>query len=60
MNPDGTMARMPELIKVASEHGLRLISIADLIDYRRRREVLVERVAEATIPTAFGEFRSYA
>jgi 3,4-dihydroxy 2-butanone 4-phosphate synthase/GTP cyclohydrolase II len=60
MNPDGTMARMPELIQVASEHGLKLISIADLIEYRRRREVLVERVAEATIPTAFGEFRSYA
>ena len=60
MNPDGTMARMPELIRVAREHGLKLISIADLIDHRRRREVLVERVAEATIPTPFGEFRSYA
>ncbi len=60
MNPDGTMARMPELIRVSREHGLKLISIADLIDHRRRREVLVERVAEATIPTPFGEFRSYA
>ena len=60
MNEDGTMARMPELIRVAREHGLKLISIADLIDHRRRREVLVQRVAEATIPTPYGEFRSYA
>ena len=60
MNEDGTMARMPELIRVAREHGLKLISIADLIDHRRRREVLVSQVAEATIPTPYGEFRSYA
>ncbi len=60
MNEDGTMARMPELIRVAREHGMTLISIADLIEYRRHREVLVQRVAEATIPTPYGEFRSYA
>ncbi len=60
MNEDGTMARMPELIRVAREHDMKLISIADLIEYRRHREVLVQRVAEATIPTPFGEFRSYA
>lgn len=60
MNEDGSMARMPELIRVAREHGLKLISIADLIEHRRRREVLVARVAEASIPTPFGEFRSYA
>ena len=60
MNEDGTMARMPDLIRVAREHGLRLISIADMIEYRRRREVLVQRVAEAAIPTPHGEFRSYA
>ena len=54
------MARMPELIRVAQEHGMKLISIADLIEYRRHREVLVQRVAEATIPTPYGEFRSYA
>jgi 3,4-dihydroxy 2-butanone 4-phosphate synthase/GTP cyclohydrolase II len=60
MNGDGTMARMPELIRVAQEHGMTLISIADLIEYRRHREVLVQRVAEATIPTPYGEFRSYA
>jgi 3,4-dihydroxy 2-butanone 4-phosphate synthase/GTP cyclohydrolase II len=60
MNEDGTMARLPELVRVAREHGLKLISIADLIEYRRHREVLVERVAEAAIPTEWGEFRAYA
>ncbi len=60
MNDDGTMARMPELVEVAKTHGLKLISIADLIEYRRRRETLVARVAEATIPTKWGEFRSFA
>src|SRR5918993_1654852 len=60
MNEDGTMARMPDLIRVAREHGLRLISIADMIEYRRHREVLVQRVAEAAIPTTHGEFRSFA
>jgi 3,4-dihydroxy 2-butanone 4-phosphate synthase/GTP cyclohydrolase II len=60
MKEDGSMARMPELVRVAREHGLKLISIADLIEHRRRREVLVARVAEATIPTPYGEFRSYA
>jgi 3,4-dihydroxy 2-butanone 4-phosphate synthase / GTP cyclohydrolase II len=60
VNDDGTMARLPDLARFAKEHDLRLISIADLIDYRRRREVLVERVATATIPTSWGEFRTYA
>ncbi len=60
MHPDGTMARLPELVRVAEEHAMKLISIADLIEYRRRREVLVAKVAEATIPTPYGEFRSYA
>jgi 3,4-dihydroxy 2-butanone 4-phosphate synthase/GTP cyclohydrolase II len=60
MNPDGTMARLPQLMKVADEFDLTLISIADLIEYRRRREVLVHRVAEATIPTEWGDFRAYA
>jgi 3,4-dihydroxy 2-butanone 4-phosphate synthase/GTP cyclohydrolase II len=60
VNDDGTMARLPDLTRFAKEHDLRLISIADLIDYRRRREVLVERVATATIPTSWGEFRTYA
>ena len=60
MNGDGTMARLPELVRVAREHGLKLISIADLIAFRREREQLVAKIAEATIPTAFGEFRSAA
>jgi 3,4-dihydroxy 2-butanone 4-phosphate synthase / GTP cyclohydrolase II len=60
MHPDGTMARLPELERVAREHDLRLISIADLIEYRRRREKLVRKVAEARIPTIYGEFRAHA
>jgi 3,4-dihydroxy 2-butanone 4-phosphate synthase / GTP cyclohydrolase II len=60
MNEDGTMARLPELVRVARAFDLKLISIADLIEYRRKREVLVQRVAEATIPTAWGEFRAFA
>ena len=60
MNEDGTMARMDELVRVAREHDMKLISIADLIEHRRRREVLVARVAEAAIPTRYGDWRSYA
>ena len=60
MNEDGTMARLPELVRVAEEFDLKLISIADLIEYRRHKEVLVARVAEAAIPTAWGDFRAYA
>jgi 3,4-dihydroxy 2-butanone 4-phosphate synthase / GTP cyclohydrolase II len=60
LHPDGSMARLPELVRVAREHDLKLISIADLIEYRRRREKLVHRVADATIPTPYGEFRAAA
>jgi 3,4-dihydroxy 2-butanone 4-phosphate synthase/GTP cyclohydrolase II len=60
MHPDGSMARLPELVRVARDHGLRLISIADLIAYRRMREKLVSQVAEATIPTEHGDFRAVA
>jgi 3,4-dihydroxy 2-butanone 4-phosphate synthase / GTP cyclohydrolase II len=60
VNDDGTMARVPDLARFAREHDLRLISIADLIEHRRRREVLVDRVATATIPTSWGEFRAFA
>jgi 3,4-dihydroxy 2-butanone 4-phosphate synthase/GTP cyclohydrolase II len=60
MNEDGTMARLPELVRVATRFDIKLISIADLIEYRRHREVLVRKVAEASIPTAFGDFRAYA
>ncbi|EIV96418.1 bifunctional 3,4-dihydroxy-2-butanone-4-phosphate synthase/GTP cyclohydrolase II [Frankia sp. QA3] len=58
VNDDGTMARLPELAAFAREHGLLLISIADLIAYRRRTEKQVVRVAEATIPTRYGTFRA--
>ncbi|HEX5937407.1 MAG TPA: bifunctional 3,4-dihydroxy-2-butanone-4-phosphate synthase/GTP cyclohydrolase II [Actinomycetota bacterium] len=60
VNEDGSMARLPDLIAFARTHGLTIISIADLIEYRRRHEVLVSKVAEATIPTRLGEFRSIA
>jgi 3,4-dihydroxy 2-butanone 4-phosphate synthase/GTP cyclohydrolase II len=56
VNDDGTMARLPELAAFARRHGLPLISIADLIAYRRRTEKLVRRVAEAPIPTPWGPF----
>ncbi|MDQ6799181.1 MAG: bifunctional 3,4-dihydroxy-2-butanone-4-phosphate synthase/GTP cyclohydrolase II [Actinomycetota bacterium] len=53
------MARLPELTRFSAEHGLALISIADLIHYRRQSEKLVERVAEARIPTQWGDFTCY-
>jgi 3,4-dihydroxy 2-butanone 4-phosphate synthase / GTP cyclohydrolase II len=59
VNDDGTMARLPELERFAVEHGLQMISIADLIRYRRHREKLVRRISEARIPTRFGEFTAY-
>ena len=52
-NDDGTMARLPELERFAEKHGLHLISIADLIAYRRRTETFVRRVSEAKLPTKF-------
>ncbi len=52
----GTMARLPELRRFADEHGLALISIADLIAYRRRHDILIERVASTRLPTSAGEF----
>jgi 3,4-dihydroxy 2-butanone 4-phosphate synthase / GTP cyclohydrolase II len=59
VNDDGTMARLPELERFAAEHGLQLISIADLIRYRRHREKLVRRISEARIPTKYGPFTAY-
>ena len=53
------MARLPELERFAKKHDLPLISIADLIRYRRQNEKLVRRVSEARIPTEDGEFRAY-
>jgi 3,4-dihydroxy 2-butanone 4-phosphate synthase/GTP cyclohydrolase II len=60
MNEDGTMARLPQLEEMAKEHGIRVISIADLIAYRRRHEKLVHRVAEAKLPTRYGDFIAIA
>lgn len=59
MREDGTMMRTPELIEFSKKHGIRMITIADLIKYRRRSEILVECVAEADMPTKYGNFRSY-
>ncbi|NLC70535.1 MAG: bifunctional 3,4-dihydroxy-2-butanone-4-phosphate synthase/GTP cyclohydrolase II [Desulfuromonadaceae bacterium] len=61
MNDDGTMARMPQLREFSRRHGLRIVSIADLVAYRMRTELLVHRAAETVIPTSFGgEFRAIA
>ena len=57
-NPDGSMARLPQLVHYARQHGLRLISIADLIRYRLDTERFVRRQAEAAMPSAFGSFRA--
>jgi 3,4-dihydroxy 2-butanone 4-phosphate synthase/GTP cyclohydrolase II len=57
---DGEMARLPDLESFAAEHGLLLISIADLIRYRRQKDKLVKRVSEARIPTPYGDFTCYA
>jgi len=57
MNPDGSMARMPELLAFAQRHGLKVGTIADLIRYRSENETLIERVADRTISTPYGPFR---
>lgn len=59
MNTDGTMARRPELEVVAAEHGLKMITVAELIRYRRRTERLVERTSTVRMPTRAGEFTAY-
>ncbi|GEO26056.1 riboflavin biosynthesis protein RibBA [Alicyclobacillus acidoterrestris] len=58
LNPDGTMARLPQLEDIAARHALKIITIADLIAYRKREEKLVSREAEAKLPTRFGDFRA--
>ncbi len=58
VNDDGTMARVPDLVRFCREHDLVFISIADLVRYRRKHEKLVKRVSEATIPTRYGDFRA--
>ena len=56
LNPDGTMARLPQLEETAQKSGMKIVSIADLITYRRKHERLVQKVAEAKFPTIYGDF----
>jgi 3,4-dihydroxy 2-butanone 4-phosphate synthase / GTP cyclohydrolase II len=56
MNDDGTMARVPDLELYCQKHGLKMVTVADLIAYRRRNDKLIERVVEAGLPTKFGDF----
>ncbi|MHA6887173.1 bifunctional 3,4-dihydroxy-2-butanone-4-phosphate synthase/GTP cyclohydrolase II [Ralstonia pseudosolanacearum] len=60
MKDDGTMARLPDLVEFAREHGLKIGTIADLIQYRSRTESIVERIGERTMETQFGTFRAVA
>jgi 3,4-dihydroxy 2-butanone 4-phosphate synthase/GTP cyclohydrolase II len=60
MNEDGTMARLPQLREFASIHGLKIISVADLVRYRITKEVLVRRAVETNLPTVYGNFRAIA
>ncbi|MFN8632255.1 MAG: bifunctional 3,4-dihydroxy-2-butanone-4-phosphate synthase/GTP cyclohydrolase II [Chloroflexota bacterium] len=60
MNDDGTMARLPNLLAFAKEHGIKMFTVAQLVEYRRRTENLVQRVAEANVPTEFGDFTCIA
>jgi 3,4-dihydroxy 2-butanone 4-phosphate synthase/GTP cyclohydrolase II len=57
MMPDGTMARLPDLRAFATRHGLKMLSIADLIQYRRRRERLIDFIEEVELPTQYGHFK---
>src|SRR6059036_2584982 len=60
MNDDGTMARVNDLVPYCERHGLKMITVADLIEYRRRHEKLVERTTSVRLPTAYGEFTAVA
>jgi 3,4-dihydroxy 2-butanone 4-phosphate synthase/GTP cyclohydrolase II len=60
MSEDGTMARVPELMEFAGAHGLKIVTVKDLINYRMRNERLIRRMAEVKMPTDFGEFRTIA
>jgi len=60
MNEDGTMSRLPQLQKFAAQHNLKMISVADLVRYRIRKEQLVRRVVETDLPTVYGRFRAIA
>jgi 3,4-dihydroxy 2-butanone 4-phosphate synthase / GTP cyclohydrolase II len=60
MKDDGTMARVPDLVPYCERHGLKLVTVADLIEYRRRHEKLVERTVSVRMPTSYGEFTAVA
>ena len=60
MNDDGTMARVPDLIGYCERHGLKMVTVADLIEYRRKHEKLVQRVVSVRLPTEYGEFQAVA
>jgi 3,4-dihydroxy 2-butanone 4-phosphate synthase / GTP cyclohydrolase II len=60
MNDDGTMARVDDLVPYCERHGLQMVTVADLVEYRRRHEKLVERGAAVRLPTDFGEFEAIA
>jgi 3,4-dihydroxy 2-butanone 4-phosphate synthase / GTP cyclohydrolase II len=60
MNEDGTMARVPDLVPYCERHGIKLVTVADLIEYRRRHEQLVERMTTVQLPTSYGEFMAVA
>ena len=60
MNEDGTMARVPDLVSYCERHGLKLVTVADLIEYRRRHEKLVERMTTVQMPTPYGDFTAVA
>src|ERR1041385_6094446 len=60
MNEDGTMSRLPQLEKFAAQHDLKMISVAELVRYRIRKEMLVKRVVETDLPTVYGRFRAVA
>ena len=57
MNEDGTMARMPHLMEFSQKHNLKIVTIADLIKYRRKKEKLVKKISEVDFPNEFGEFK---
>src|SRR2546430_3214767 len=60
MKEDGTMARVPDLIPYCRRHGIKLVTVADLIEYRRRTEKLVERTTSVRLPTGYGRFTAVA
>jgi 3,4-dihydroxy 2-butanone 4-phosphate synthase/GTP cyclohydrolase II len=60
MNEDGTMARVPELMDYVEKHNLKIVTIAALIDYRRKTEKLIDRAAVVDMPTKYGEFKAYS